>query len=153
MRHVMGERAESGLLCLERNAGFEPRPRRVPHGADQVLKQAEVCLLAKIPVVVDTHRINYTGSYRDDSLRELDRLLSGLTRFGPRFLTTVELGEAVEQDGTYRDVWTGEAQRLTACGEPWRKPLRKWIGTHNAGLVARICGGADTTPTATAPLR
>ena len=54
-------------------------------------------------MIVDTHRINFTGRFRDDALAQLDGLLSDLDGLGVRYLTTDELVEAIRGEGRYID--------------------------------------------------
>ena len=89
-----------GCVHLVRTVRFDPRPgspdRRHWRGA---LTASLACLERGEPAVVDTHRINYTGRWRDGALAELDRLLDGLTRAAPiRFMSTPELGDLVAGD-------------------------------------------------------
>jgi hypothetical protein len=135
--HALGERSPEGLLLTRRTAKFEPRLEESNYDVDSALREVELCFRSNIPVIIDTHRINYTGRWREDSLRTLDSFLLGLQKYKPRFLTSVEIGEAIDQNGHYRDVWTGEASRLTSLETPWRKMLRARWGQYVTSLMVR----------------
>jgi hypothetical protein len=70
---------------------------------ERALGEARQMFAAKIPVVIDTHRINYTGRFRQQGLASLAELLKGLRKFNPVFLTTAELAAAIEDGGSFRD--------------------------------------------------
>lgn len=129
--HALGERSPEGLLLMGRTVKFEPRPSRPRQGITTALRQIESCFKDHLPVVIDTHRINYVGPGRQYGLDVLDSLLRAVAPARPRFLTTVELGEAISGDGVYRDAWTGAVQRLTPLDPPWRRRLRRLLARHN----------------------
>src|SRR5436190_5466834 len=95
LTHALGERSPEGLLLMRRTVKFEPRLGKASY--DNALRQADQCFRGNIPVIIDTHRINYTGRWRDEGLRSLDSLLQALQVYRPRFLTSVEMGEAIVQ--------------------------------------------------------
>lgn len=103
--------AATGLISISRNVKFEPRPGR-KETADSAIAQAKQMIEARIPAMIDTHRINYTGQFREAGLRDLERLLQALEVYRPRYLTTAELGQAIEFGGRYRDRVTGEERTL-----------------------------------------
>ena len=138
--HALGERSPEGLLLTRRTAKFEPRFEKSSYDVAGALREVELCFRSNIPVIIDTHRINYTGRWRQDSLRSLDSFLCGLQKYKPRFLTSVELGEAIDQNGHYRDVWTGEARSLTSLETPWRKMLRARWSKYVTSLMMRTNG-------------
>lgn len=135
--HVLGEQSSDGLLLLRRNVKFDPRPQRPDMGVDQAIRNIELSLSSRVPAVVDTHRINYTGLCRDEGLEALAILLRALKFYRARILTTVELAEAITQNGDYRDVWTGEARRLTPLDPFWRRGLRARFETGAARTIAK----------------
>jgi hypothetical protein len=124
LSHTLGERFADGLLLLGRNVKFDPRPQRAQHGVKFAFRQIKRCFESHVPALIDTHRINFTGRWRDQSIGALDSLLCALRPYRPRFLTTVELGEAIAQNGIYHDVWTGEKRSLRPLDRTWRKLLR-----------------------------
>ncbi len=134
MGHCLGEHSSDRMLYLIRPIKFEPRPQRPGSGTKQALEDILSCFERQIPAVVDTHRINYTGPWREQSLRALDELLGAVTPFRPRFLTSVELGEAILQDGRYKRHWGLNGDVLTPNDPIWRRSLRTWF----AGLHARV---------------
>ena len=123
--HVLGQRL-GGMVCLTRSVKFEPRPQRPEQGAGHALRRIEECFRQHVPAVVDTHRINYAGSWRDQAFAELGNLLGAIAHHRPRFLTSEELGEALVTGGSYRDVWSGTEQHLTPVDPLWRRVLRRW---------------------------
>ena len=134
--HSLGERSPSGLLHLHRFIRFEPRPERPHQGVAAALGSIRWCFDQRIPAVVDTHRINFTGRYREGGLRALDELLHALKPLRPLFLTTGELGEAIERCGFYRDVFTGTEKFLTVFDPGWRRALRVAVGRQIARRAA-----------------
>jgi hypothetical protein len=126
--HFMGERFHHDLVFLVRTVKFEPRPQRMHfQGLTQAISQIERCFQNGIPAVIDTHRINYTGSFREQGLMLLDNLLSWLMKWNVRFLTSAELGEAIRNQGVYRDLWSGELRYLTPMDTIFRQTLRVWL--------------------------
>lgn len=103
----LGQRGPSGLLHLTRNVRFDPRPGRTHQAAAQLAR----CFEVGLPAVVDTHRINYTGPWAADAVAALDDLLTIADRAGARYLSTPELGDAVEGDGSLTPI-AGVARRL-----------------------------------------
>lgn len=136
MSHTLGERAPDGLLLTGRNVKFDPRPQRPQRGVDAALRQIKDCFANHLPAIIDTHRINFTGRWREQSVQALDDLLSALKPYRPRFLTSVELGEAIAQSGSYRDVWSKKACRLTPLDQSWRKMLRGRFGVYNVQFIS-----------------
>lgn len=136
LSHVLGERSSEGLLFMVRNVKFDPRPQRPKHGVDAALKQAKALFKSHLPVIIDTHRINYTGPWREEALKALHALLTELvSSYKPYFLTSVELGEAIVNGGKFRDVWTGKIRHLTPIDPLWRQFLRMWFHRYNAYLA------------------
>jgi hypothetical protein len=133
--HVMGERSPVGLRYLRRSIKFEPRPERPHQGIAAALPRIRLCFDQKIPAVVDTHRINYTGRYREKGLRDLGELLDALKPQRPHFLMTSELGEAIEHGGRYRDIVSREERTLTPLDPGWRRGLRSMLSGRNARRV------------------
>lgn len=143
--HPLGERSPSGLLYLHRFIRFEPRPERPHQGIAAALGSIRRCFDQRIPAVVDTHRINFTGRYREGGLRALDELLHALKPLRPLFLTTGELGEAVERRGPYRDVFTGTERPLTVFDSVLRRALRVAVGRWIARRAA-VAGKKSEAP-------
>jgi hypothetical protein len=137
LSHTLGESSPEGLLMLGRTVKFDPRPQRPLHGTDAALRRITDCFKNHIPAIIDTHRINFTGAWRDSSLQALDDLLRRLKPFQPRFLTSVEIGEAIAHNGTYHDTWTGATRNLTPLNRTWRSMLRAQLRPHNSFLMAK----------------
>jgi hypothetical protein len=78
-RHYLGELNECGMTYLTRNVGFEPYTKNF--GLNKILNRIDILFRIEEPVIISTHRINYTSSiknFRDNSLVQLDRLLTSL---------------------------------------------------------------------------
>jgi hypothetical protein len=138
--HALGERSPEGLLLMTRTVKFEPRLGKSLFDTDRAIQNAEYHFRSKIPVIIDTHRINYTGHWTEDGLRSLESFLQGIQKYRPRFLTSVEMGEAIAQNGHYRDVWTGEARCLKSLESPWRTMLRNRWSRYVTSLMPKTSG-------------
>jgi hypothetical protein len=125
--HVLGERLSGNLLSMIRNVKFDPRPQRPVHGFENTLASIKKLLPHHVPIIIDTHRINYVGLWKDKAFEELDSLLYSLKPFRPRFLTTIELGEAILNHGTYTEAHSGETRQLTPIDTPFQKMLRSYF--------------------------
>jgi hypothetical protein len=110
--HYMGRKSNQGLTYLTRTIKFEPREGRENQGLLPAFENVPVFTKLGIPIVIDTHRINYTGTFKKRALIELGKLLEFLTEYHPVFLTSVELGEAIENGGKFTDVFSGERRTL-----------------------------------------
>lgn len=111
-----------GIVHLCRTAKLEPRPGRTETAARSVA-QATQLFEAGVPVVLDTHRINYTGVFRDGGLAALRQFLDGVERFRPRFLSTEQLGDAIASGGNFT-LRGGGAGLLTPLGKSTVKMAR-----------------------------
>jgi hypothetical protein len=109
----IGSTKYPGLIAISRNVKFEPARGRKDWMADAALRGAEFLFARKIPVVIDTHRINYVSALANAGIADLDRLLDGLASFNVRYLTSFELADAIRDNGPYTDFVTGEARSLT----------------------------------------
>ena len=148
LAHVLGEHSRQGLLFLSRNVKFEPHQHKTANGSlGTVLREMISHFRNRIPVVIDTHRINYTGHWRGDAIRELGQLLAALRPFRPRFLTTVELGQAIAEGGRYKDVWTGEVRSLSVLDGTSRHMLRAWLSRYNQYLLKKYTFDNETGTT------
>jgi hypothetical protein len=83
------------------------------------------CAAHHLPAVIDAHRINFTGPWAGDALAELDALLTDADRLGARYLTTVELGDAVRSGGRFVDASDGRERSLTPVGTVTRRLTRR----------------------------
>ncbi len=138
VEHAMGEKSPAGLRYLRRSIKFEPRPERPHQGIAAALPRIRSCFEQRIPAVVDTHRINYTGRYCEQGLRDLNELLDALKPQRPLYLTSPELGEAIDCGGIYCDIVTREMRLLTPLDPAWRRALRFAVGRRNSRRVAGI---------------
>lgn len=125
--HVLGERLSGNLLSMIRNVKFDPRPQRPQHGFKNTFAWIQKLLPHHIPIIIDTHRINYVGPWKEKAFEELNSLLRALKPYHPRFLTTTELGEAILNHGTYTEAYTGKTRQLTPIDTPFQKMLRGYF--------------------------
>lgn len=135
-QHYLGELLSDGLFCLARTVKFEPRPERTKQGLKAALGQISVLLENRIPVIIDTHRINYTGRYRDEALRQLGELLNFLKEQNPVFITSAELGQAIGNCGKFRDVFTGNERSLKPISKAWQ-PSSRFIYSRLSQVVIK----------------
>ncbi|WP_010663979.1 hypothetical protein [Marinilabilia salmonicolor] len=113
----IGSRLYPGLVGLGRNVKFEPARNVVGWKAEAALANAHRLIESRIPVIIDSHRINYVGSFRETGLKELRFLLDNLTKkLNVQFLTSFELAEAIKNDGWYTDFFSGMKNKLTLLG-------------------------------------
>lgn len=136
--HYMGEKSENGLLYMTRTIKFDPRPERKNHHWQQAYRNAASLFDSGIPVVIDTHRINYTGGYREAALEQLDSLLKEMNQLGVVFLTSCELGEAVLNGGKYTDVFSREKLSITPVKTATQKFSRFLIKLINGVCFLKL---------------
>jgi len=134
--HLSGERSAEGITFLGRTVKFEPCRAGSAQGLTSAVAGMMRCFANGIPAVVDTHRINYVGQWREPSLNALGSLLEAARKWRPVFLTSVELGDAISNNGQFQDVFTGESRSLTPLRPRWRRALHAQCAGRNARLVA-----------------
>lgn len=110
--HFLGEISPQELVYSIRTVKFDPRPSRPNQHWQAAFQQIESCFERGVPAVVDTHRINFTGKYRDEGIRQLDALLQACQKHKPLFLNSVELCDAVSRNGEYTDVFNQKVYAL-----------------------------------------
>lgn len=100
--HWLGQRDKSGIMYITRNCFFEP----CSFGKDWVdncLNDIKVAFRWKKPAIISSHRVNYIGvhdtSNRDNSLKELNKLLSTIKKTWPdvEFMSTNQLGNLMNE--------------------------------------------------------
>ena len=123
-QYPLGYQSQHGVTFLARNVNFNPRPKMEHHHMEPALKQILQRFDDKVPAVVDTHRINFVASWGRSGSDQLGELLEKLKPYNPLVLSSVELGEAINNNGVFHDIWTNEERRLTPIDPPWRKALR-----------------------------
>lgn len=124
----MGTSLGQSLTILARNHKFEPCRGKIEWQAEFSIAAVKSWIAKNIPAVLDTHRLNYVGKHAQNSLVQLHELLLGLAEIdGLRFLTSVELGEAMSQKGRYTNAITGEKEQLTPLFKPFGRQIRRWI--------------------------
>ena len=119
-----GSEHYNSIVGISRNVKFEPA-RGVPSwDVDAALVSASKLIRQHIPVIIDSHRINYVGQFAEEGRAKLERLLEGLIRQKVRFMSSFELAEAIRNNGQYTRFFSGEKCNLDAIGEG---PVKKWI--------------------------
>lgn len=99
----MGMKNSLGQRYLVRNCVFEPNEDLGFDWFDFCMPRIEQALKYHNPVIITTHRVNYTGMLnpenRRKSLAELERLLKGIISKWPdvEFMTTAELGKLMNK--------------------------------------------------------
>ncbi len=112
------------LIGISRNVKFEPSRGVAAWNTDEALAAASRLIAGNIPVIIDSHRINYVGGFAANGIKELERFLEGLIRMKVRFMASFELAEAITSNGNYKEFFTGKNKNLEAIGEG---PVKKWI--------------------------
>lgn len=141
--HILGERSAVNpqMVYLTRTVKFDPRPQRPNHGVDRAIPAIRQLWAHGVPAILDCHRINFCGPWRDEALTALDELLSALMPMQPMFLTTVELGEAIAHRGIFHDIFTADHSRhLTPLDPPWRRTLRRAFQYRHARKLRQADG-------------
>lgn len=110
--HYFGQTQDTNLCYLARTLKFEPRVSRKHQGVQSAKTRIEQLVAAGIPIVMDTHRINYSGHHRQEGLSQLQELLEFLKPYNPIYLTTEELGEAIVQGGVFQDRFSENKREL-----------------------------------------
>jgi hypothetical protein len=129
LSHALGESSPEGLIFLARTVRFEPRPRSRFRDVDKAMQAARNCFHHHIPAVIESHRLNFTGPWQEQALTWLSRFFEKLSPYNPIFLTPVELGQAIAQNGVFQDVFTGEIRHLTPLDGSWRRSLRAKVAS------------------------
>lgn len=97
-----GKTDENGIVDLVRNCHFEPTLSIGEDVIGKCLRNISLSFFFNKPVIISTHRINFSGNIfienRDKNLKLLEVLLSKIIRKWPDviFMTTVELGRQTE---------------------------------------------------------
>lgn len=132
--------AASGLVCLVRDAYFEPARGHRAQDAVPLLRQYVECAR---PLLFETHRFNFTSlnPAAEQAFAELDALIAALRGLHPqlRFLSTEELGDAIASryDALIDDrvpvrlrAWLQRASRL--------QPFRRYARVTGASLLISL---------------
>jgi hypothetical protein len=128
VNYCQGTQFNESLTILARNHKFEPNRGRQEWKAEFSIKAAKHWFRIGAPAVIDTHRFNYVSTFAQHSRNELKIFLEGM-RDVPNLhiLTTLELGQAITNNGNYTDVFTGEQKELTPRDNFLRKIVRARI--------------------------
>ncbi|MBN1795976.1 MAG: hypothetical protein JW804_04825 [Sedimentisphaerales bacterium] len=141
VQHMTGERNKNGQIYLVRNCHLEVIGENPPRWKDTV-KWIEFALSKKLPVTLETHRLNYVSGVdphmQQIGLEAIDSLLEYVTKRHPDilFLTSPELGDLIET-GQFKDVFTGENVRISSGS--WSR-LMWFLRTRSMKLmIAGLC--------------
>ncbi len=100
--HYTGQHNAVGQTYLIRNAWFEPSSDQDHDWVTGCLKDIARAFFWRKPVIVSTHRVNYTGSLvmrnRDRNLKLLHQLFAAMLKRWPdiEFMTTDALGRVID---------------------------------------------------------
>src|SRR5699024_9818163 len=98
--HKLGKLNEFGQTYLTRNCIFEPSLEG-RDWVDSCLNDINIAFNMRKPAVISTHRVNFIGaleeSNRSRGLKQLDRLLSAITKKWPEveFISSAQLGDII----------------------------------------------------------
>ena len=101
-----------GLIASGRNVKFEPSRDNTEWKYESVIKKCVNFINKNIPVIIDSHRINYVGKFGEEGREGLDKLIGDLIKRGCRFLTSEEFSEAVINNGYYCEFGTGKKRKI-----------------------------------------
>ncbi|MCF6155394.1 MAG: hypothetical protein E3K36_09110 [Candidatus Brocadia sp.] len=100
--HYIGQKNRHGQIYLIRNCSFEPTITQNTGIVDECLKRINLLFKLGKPVIIGTHRLNYTGTLhvenRINNLMILDKLLKQILKLWPdtEFMNTCQLGELIK---------------------------------------------------------
>jgi len=129
--HALGTNFDQSVIFLARTVRFEPRPAYAQWGLEYAWNQIQHCFQAGVPAVIDTHRINYAGPWQVEARQALSELLQRLAPYKPHFMTSVELGQAIRNGGSFQDVWSHQTRILPVRDGVLQRNLRKALATSN----------------------
>lgn len=101
--HFLGQKNKFGQRYLVRNAFFEPYKGGVQNGVDECLMRIALAFKCHKPAIISSHRLNYIGTldpdYRDQNLRQLQRLLNSIKQLWPdvEFMSSDQLGDLIHE--------------------------------------------------------
>lgn len=101
-----------GLVALSRNLKFEPSRGHLDWKYEAAIMKCKILIKKNIPIIIDSHRINYVGKFAEEGREELDKLLANLTKLGCLFLSSEELGDAIRNNGTYQEFGTNIQRKI-----------------------------------------
>jgi len=119
-----GSHHYKSLVGISRNVKFEPARGVEGWDTKAAIKNAKRLIASNIPVIIDSHRINYVGRFSVEGLSKLDQFMSELLKTGVRFVASFELAEAISNNGKYTEFWSGKTKQLHSIGE---SNIKKWI--------------------------
>ncbi len=96
----LGQCNNNGQIYILRNCVFEPCASK-GDSVDSCLKDISVAFKLRKPAIINTHRVNFMGSFdpknREHGLQKLYSLLKSITKIWPEveFMNSVELGNLV----------------------------------------------------------
>lgn len=101
-----------GLIAISRNVKFEPSRGNIDWKYEAALRKCMGLIKKDIPIIIDSHRINYVGKFGEEGREDLDKLMGDLTKLGCMFLTSEEFVEAITNNGIYHEFGTNKKQNI-----------------------------------------
>lgn len=101
VKNYLGKQSSNQIGYLIRNVLFEPSSKLDKDWVDSALKQIENSFKNKRPAILDTHRVNYSGTLnsknRENGLQQLDELLHRMLKKWPdiQFTNSEKLAERI----------------------------------------------------------
>ena len=102
----------TGLIALSRNLKFEPSRGNIEWKYEVAIEKCKLLINKNIPVIIDSHRINYVGKFAKEGREELDKLMNSLTDLGCVFLSSAEFTEAIINEGIYQEFGTHKKRKI-----------------------------------------
>ncbi len=132
--------ASSDMVCLVRDAYFEPARGHRAQDAVPLLRQYADCAR---PLLYETHRFNFTSlnPAAEQAFTEFSALLAALLERFPRlrFLSTEELGDAIAlRDPTLIDESLGARLRAWLQRAGRLQPFRRYARLSGASLLISL---------------
>ena len=126
-RFSLGASYYQGVVMLSRLVKFEPARGNKNWDVEAVRRKIKWLFEQRVPVVIDTHRINYSGTAGDTGRHKLEKLLRYVQSFAPVVLSSDELGEAIAGRGVFVHRFSGEEVRLSPLHYPLGKLARNTL--------------------------
>lgn len=101
-----------GLIALGRNVKFEPSRGNIDWCHEAAIKRCKMLIQKNVPIIIDSHRINYVGKFAEEGRNGLDKLMRELTQLKCLFLTSEEFTEAITSQGIYHEFGTNKKRKI-----------------------------------------
>ncbi len=108
-----GNQLANHLIAIGRNVKFEPSRGVDKWKYERAIESCKNLIRHNIPIIIDSHRINYVGEFAEEGREELNKLLNDLIGLGCVFLSSVEFAEAINNRGLYKEFGTNKDKKIT----------------------------------------